>query len=243
MPRRPRAVVPGIPHHITQRGNRQAQVFFSDDDRRCYLAWLKDYAEAAGVDLLAYCLMANHIHLVAAPRQPDGLQRLLRPLHARYAQHVNRHFDWSGHLWQGRYFSAALDEPYFWSAMRYVERNPVRAGIARRAEDYRWSSAQAHCGLRHDTILSADPRWRALKTRIRDWPRWLETDEPADRLEALRRHTDQGLPCGSERFVRKLGALTGRALQSRPRGRPRKKGDGKKGDGALLSERYRRIWS
>ena len=231
MPRRPRAVVPEIPHHITQRGNRRAQVFFSDDDRRVYLAWLREYAEAAGVDLLAYCLMPNHIHLIASPQEADGLQRLLRPLHARYAQHINRRFDWSGHLWQGRFFSATLDEPYFWSAVRYVERNPVRAGMTRRAEDYRWSSAQAHCGLRRDSILSTRPRWGVLIAEMRDWARWLEVDEPADRLETLRTRTEQGLPCGSGPFVRKLSSLAGQALQSRPRGRPRKS---QKGDGALI---------
>lgn len=231
MPRAPRAVVPDIPHHLTQRGNRQAQVFFGDDDRRLYLAWLREYADKAGIDVLAYCLMPNHVHLVAVPHEPDGFQRLLRPLHARYAQHVNRRFGWSGHLWQGRFFSAAMDEPYFWTAMRYVERNPVRAGMTQRAEDYRWSSAQAHCGLRRDAVLSGSPRWRALLSEVRDWPRWLEDDEPADRLDAVRLHTERGLPCGSERFIRMLESAAGRRLQRQPPGRPRKSD---KGDRALF---------
>ena len=222
MPRAPRAVVPDIPHHLTQRGNRRAQVFFGDDDRRTYLAWLSEYADKAAIDVLAYCLMPNHVHLVAVPHEPDGFQRLLRPLHARYAQHVNRRFDWSGHLWQGRFFSAALDETYFWSAVRYVERNPVRARMTQRAEDYRWSSAQAHCGLRQDPVLSDSPRWRDLLAEVRDWPAWLSDDEPAGRVDALRTHTERGLPCGSERFIRMLESSAGRTLQARPRGRPRR---------------------
>jgi putative transposase len=227
MPRAPRAIIPDVPHHVTQRGNRQGQIFFSDDDRRTYLAWLREYADAAEVDVLAYCLMSNHIHLIASPRDADGFHRLLRPLHTRYAQYINRRFEWTGHLWQGRYFSAALDEPYFWTAMRYVERNPVRAGMTRRAEDYRWSSAQAHCGMRRDALLSSTPRWRALLDEIRDWPRWLEDDEPNDRVDALRLHTERGLPCGSDRFIAQLESTAGRNLRNRPRGRPRKhqKGD------------------
>lgn len=127
----------GVPHHITQRGNRREDVFFTDEDRETYLAWLKDYADQHAVDILAYCLMTNHIHLIAVPADEDGLQRVLKPLHMRYAQRVNRSRGWKGHVWQGRYFSSALDEDYLWAAVRYVERNPVRARMVRKAENYR----------------------------------------------------------------------------------------------------------
>jgi putative transposase len=110
MPRLARAVSPRIPHHITQRGNRREPVFFSDEDRTAYLDWLKEYAERFEVDILAYCLMTNHIHLVAVPESEEGLHRLLKPLHMRYAQRINRAKGWKGHLWQGRFFSSALDE-------------------------------------------------------------------------------------------------------------------------------------
>ena len=150
MPRLARTVCPNVSHHITQRGNRREDVFFTDQDRRAYLGWLKEYAEQYKVDILAYCLMTNHIHLVAAPTTEAGLQQMLRPLHMRYAQRVNRARGWRGHVWQGRFFSSALDEAYLWAAIRYVERNPVRAKMVRRAENYLWSSARGHCGLNQD---------------------------------------------------------------------------------------------
>ena len=146
MPRLTRIVHAGVSHHITQRGNRREKAFFTDDDRRAYLDWLKEYAEKYEVDILAYCLMTNHIHLVAVPKTEAGLQRMLKPPPMRYAQRINRTRSWKGHLWQGRFSSSALDEAYLWAVVRYVERNPVRARIVRKAENYPWSSAAAHCG-------------------------------------------------------------------------------------------------
>lgn len=225
MPRLARTVCARVPHHITQRGNRREEVFFTDDDRRAYLAWLKDYAEKYDVDIVAYCLMTNHIHLIAVPASEDGLEKVLKPLHMRYAQRVNRARHWKGHVWQGRYFSSALDEDYLWAAVRYVERNPVRAKIVRKAENYRWSSASAHCGLKADSLLTRKPSWQRQFESIGDWSAWLaEGDEP-QRLEILRRNVEKGLPCGSEKFIQKLEKLTGRTLQYRPRGRPKKESE------------------
>jgi putative transposase len=160
MPRLARTVCAGIPHHITQRGNRREDVFYTDDDRAAYLDWLREYAGKHEVDILAYCLMTNHIHLVAVPKTEAGLQWVLKPLHMRYAQRINRRRGWKGHLWQGRFFSSALDETYLWAAIRYVERNPVRAKLVRKAENYPWSSAAAHCGLREDPVLTTKAFWR-----------------------------------------------------------------------------------
>ncbi len=221
MPRLARNVFADVPHHVTQRGNRRADVFFSDDDRKMYLHWLHEYADLHGVEILAYCLMNNHIHLVAVPSDEAGLQRMLKPLHMRHAQRVNRAQGWHGHLWQGRYFSSALDEAYLWAAIRYVERNPVRARMVRKAENYPWSSAQAHCGLRADPVLSGRKSWLKQCADIGDWAAWLaEGDEPTA-LEILRRNADKGLPCGGLRFIRRIEKLAGRALEYRPRGRPR----------------------
>ena len=222
MPRLARSVCAQVPHHITQRGNRREQVFFTDEDRQAYLGWLKEYAEKHKVDILAYCLMTNHIHLVAVPRTEDGLQQTLKPLHMRYAQRINRTRGWKGHLWQGRFFSSALDEAYLWAAIRYVERNPVRARMVRKAENYRWSSAAAHCGLMHDDVLTTTSSWRKQFEAIGDWSAWLAQGDEPQELEVLRRNADKGLPCGSEKFIRKLEKLTGRGLQYRPQGRPRK---------------------
>ena len=225
MPRLARTVCAQVPHHITQRGNRRERVFFTDEDRQAYLGWLKEYAEKHEVDILAYCLMTNHIHLVAVPRTEDGLQQTLKPLHMRYAQRINRTRGWKGHLWQGRFFSSALDEAYLWAAIRYVERNPVRARMVRKAENYRWSSAGAHCRLMQDDVLTTNSGWRKQFEAIGDWSAWLAQGDEPQELEVLRRNADKGLPCGSEKFIRKLEKLTGRGLRYRPQGRPRKGDD------------------
>ncbi len=154
MPRLARTVCAQVPHHITQRGNRREDIFFTDEDRQAYLDWLKEYAEKYEVAILAYCLMTNHIHLIAVPATETGLQQVLKPLHMRYAQRFNRTRGWKGHVWQGRFFSSALDDDYLWAALRYVERNPVRAKMVRKAENYHWSSAGGHCGLRPDSLLT-----------------------------------------------------------------------------------------
>lgn len=220
MPRQSRTVCAGIAHHVTQRGNRREDVFFTDEDRRCYLVWLRDYCEQHRVEVLAYCLMTNHVHLVAVPAKEDGLSSVLKPLHMRYAQRINRQRGWKGHLWQGRYFSSALDESYLWAAIHYVERNPVRAKLVRKAERYRWSSARAHCGLSPDGVLTAKPRWQAFFGEVSDWSSWLADSDEEDQLTVLRQNVERGLPCGTEAFVKKLERRTSKALRFRPRGRP-----------------------
>lgn len=224
MPRQARHVSAGVPHHITQRGNRREDVFFTDEDRQAYLDWLSGYARKHSVEILAYCLMTNHIHIVAIPRTEEGLQQVFKPLHMRYAQRINRARGWKGHIWQGRFFSSSLDETYFWAAIRYVERNPVRAKLVRKAENYPWSSAAAHCGLREDSVVTKKPVWLKECESIGDWSNWLaEGDEPEE-LKVLRRNIEKGLPCGSEKFIQKLEKTVGRALRFRPQGRPRSDG-------------------
>jgi len=204
MPRLARTVFAGIPHHITQRGNRREDVFFVDEDYQIYLEWLNHYCQKYQLEILAYCLMTNHVHLVAVPRNEDSLHLALKPLHMRYAQRINRANKWNGHFWQGRYFSSPLDERYMWAAIRYVELNPVRARMVRKAEHYRWSSAASHCGLYDDSVLSNTIKWTSLVRQIDNWSAWLaEGDDPAV-LTKVRRNTDKGLPCGSDRFITNL---------------------------------------
>ncbi len=225
MPRIARTVFAGVPHHITQRGNRREDIFYSDEDRRAYLGWLKEYSQKHRLEVIAYCLMTNHIHLVVVPSTEDGLQAVFKPLHMRYAQRLNRERGWTGHVWQGRYFSSPLDEAYLWAAIRYVERNPVRARMVRKSERYPWSSAAAHCQLREDALLSQKAAWQRELTQITDWSAWLAEGDETEQISILRRNADKGLPCGSDRFIRKLEKLAGRVLQYRPQGRPKKDTD------------------
>jgi putative transposase len=220
MPRIPRPVFAGIPHHVTQRGNRQERVFFRDSDRFAYLTWLREFATRYGADVVAYCLMDNHVHLIVVPATEHALEQVIGPLHSKYARRVNRLKSWKGHLWQGRYFSSPLDDAYLWAAVRYVERNPVRAGLVAKAEDYPWSSAQAHCGLRIDAVLDGGRRWVA-DFGIRDWSAWLAGDDEPAKLEVLRQHVVRRLPCGKEGFVAELERQAGQSLRPRPRGRPK----------------------
>jgi len=225
MPRQARVVFAGLPHHITQRGNRREDVFFSDEDRETYLDWLQEYCKIHKVEILSYCLMSNHTHLIALPKTEMGLQSVLKPLHMRYAQRLNRQRGWRGHVWQGRYFSSALDEHYLWAAIRYVERNPVRAKMVKRAENYAWSSAAAHCKGQAHPVLTTKAYWMKQFESIEDWSAWLAEGDPENELSVLRRNTDKGLPCGSDRFIKKLEKKAGRALGFRPRGRPTKQED------------------
>ncbi len=140
----------------------------------------------------------------------------------RYAQRINRRRGWTGHLWQGRFFSSPLDEDYMGAAIRYVELNPVRARIVRKAENYRWSSAAAHCGLRSDATLSSKPQWVRTLSDVRSWSAWLREGDEPDELGELRRNIQKGLPCGTSRFITKLEKIADRVLRFRAQGRPRK---------------------
>ncbi len=224
MPRIPRIVCAGVPHHVTQRGNRRAPVFYTAGDRKAYLRLLCEYAGKYAVQVLAYSLMTNHVHLVVVPETNDGLHRMFKPLNMRHAQRVNRARGWNGHLWQGRFFSSMLDDRYLWTAIRYVELNPVRAQLVDRAEEYRWSSAAAHCGFRRDPSLTADPSWQRRFAAVGNWSAWLAQGVDCASIEILRKNAIKGLPCGSSAFVEGLEQMTGRAIRERPRGRPNKGG-------------------
>jgi putative transposase len=217
MPRRARIVIPGAPHHVTQRGNRRERVFHTRGDAAAYLDLLHKYAMDLTVEIVAYCLMPNHVHLILVPKNGDALHRLLKPVHGRYAQRINRLLGHRGHVWQDRYFSSPLDAGYFVNAVRYVELNPVRAGMVARAEDFRWSSAQAHCGLVPDRVIGYTTL-SAVLGGISNWSGWLAEGVPEVVLTTLRRNAGQNLPCGSEEFIESLESAYGRSLRYRPCG-------------------------
>jgi putative transposase len=208
-----------VPHHITQRGNRRQDVFFSDEDRHRYLAWLVRYSLHYRLEVLAYCLMSNHVHIVGTPRESSSMSRTMNTVHMCHTQRINVEFGWTGHLWQARFYSCALDDAHLWAAIRYTERNPVRAGLVERAEEYVWSSAAFHCGMRTDAVVTAIGMWG---NAVEDWSRLLADPLDDEIVERIRRRTQKGIPCGDESFVARIAQMLGRPLAERPRGRPKR---------------------
>lgn len=218
MPRLARLVVPGLPHHVTQRGNRREKVFFSLEDHRFYLRLLGRHCREAGTAIWAWCLMPNHVHLILVPEHCDGLRAAIAPTHWRYTRAVNAREGWSGHLWQERFGSFTMDEAYLLACARYVELNPVRAGLVARPEEWMWSSARAHLGLGGDELTDTLP----LLGRWPDWRTVLDGGLEPSALEAIRARELNGHPLGGPDFLAGLAALTSRPVAGRPRGRPRK---------------------
>ena len=159
MPRIARIVVPGLPHHVTQRGNRRMRTFFGDEDYQEYPALLAHWCGQYGNRIWAYCLMPNHMHLIVAPESADGLCRGICEAHRRYSRRINFREGWRGHLWQGRFASFVMDEPHLLAAARYVERNPVKARLVDAAADWPWSSAAAHVGDRREAFEQPKLPW------------------------------------------------------------------------------------
>jgi putative transposase len=222
MPRRNRFVLAGVPHHVTQRGNHRERVFLEPGDPEAYLSLFHAYSRRNGLKTFAYCLMPNHVHLVVVPGDVDAMHRTLRAVHSQFAQRINRMRGITGHLWQGRYHSSTLDVPHFLHAIRYVEQNPVRAGLTTQAEHYPWSSAAAHCGLRQDHLL-APVASSDLLAGITCWSTWLASGVPDEVRQTLQQRESRNLPCGSREFVDQLSRTSGRDLQFRSRGGQRKK--------------------
>lgn len=222
MPRVARMVIPGLPHHVTQRGNNRQNVFFVDDDRRMYLTLLRGQAERFGLEVLAYCLMGNHVHLIATPSAEESLAQAVGRTHFLYTQYVNRLHRRSGHLWQNRFYSCPLDGGHLCSAMCYVERNPVRARLARVAWSYPWSSAAAHTGRADRSGLLDLVAWRET-WRPAGWRSQLCRPEDAEQVSRLRLSTHTGRPLASDAFLSKLERKIGRRLRPLPVGRPRQK--------------------
>jgi len=219
MPRIARAIATGFPHHITQRGNYRQNIFESKVDYLKYLDWLKTYSRKYSLKIWAYCLMKNHVHFIAVPMEADSMARAFNTLHMRYSQYFNKKHSTTGHLWQGRFYSCVLDEIHLFAGIRYVENNPVRAGVVKRADEYRWSSARNHVQRKSDPVLSDDCY---LLEKIKDWSAYLEEREDVALVEALRRNTLTGRPCGNDAFVLKIEEMLNRKLIALPRGRPRK---------------------
>jgi len=222
MPRLARVIAPGVAHHITQRGNARRTVFETDSDRLAYLSMLAQYSREHRLGILGYCLMPNHIHLVALPHHDDSMARALHFTSGRYAAYLNARQQRTGHVWQARYYSCPLDERHLWNALRYTERNPVRAGLAADPESYPWSSAALHSGDEpidgFVDLAAFRERWHSV-----DWRDFIALDK-GDGAEAdeLRRRTRTGRPLGSMEFLKKLERRLHRTLVPKRAGRPPK---------------------
>jgi putative transposase len=210
-----RAVFPGLPHHVTQRGNGRQRTFFGDEDYALYRELLGHHCRAANVGLWSFVLMPTHVHLILVPADEDGLRRALAPLHRRYAGHVHARMRRTGHFWQGRFGCVAMDEDHLAAAVRYVAMNPVRAGLTEQAADWPWSSARTLLGLEEDGITQAE----SVRARIPDLAARLESAEDEERTMRLRRAESVGRPIGSKEWLEWLERTSGRPLKPAKRGR------------------------
>ena len=214
MARLARVVVPGHPHHVTQRGNGGARTFFGDDDYALYRDLLATHCREASVEVWAWCLMPNHVHLILVPSDKDGLRRALARVHRAYAGIIQARRKRTGHFWQGRFGAVAMDENYLATAMRYVALNPVRARLVGRAQDWRWSSTRAHLRGRDDGLTELKP----IRDRFPDFADLLATETAPEQLARLRAAESIGRPLGSDRFLARLERSTGRTLKPGKRG-------------------------
>lgn len=220
MARLARIAIVNVPHHVTQRGNARQFLLAVDSERLVYLELLRRYIKLHELALLGYCLMSNHVHLIVVPLRSESLAVALKNTHGRYAAYWNAAHQSSGHVWQGRFYSCPLDDAHLWMALRYTERNPVRAGLVGAAEDWQWSSAGAHCGSREPDagldVAAWSKRWSSAT-----WRGYLSFGENDGELRAIRKSTHTGRPLGSREFVRSLEEATARRLEPRHGGRPR----------------------
>lgn len=208
MARIARVIAAGIPHHVTQRGNRRLRTFFKDEDYQAYIALMSEWCQKCSVEIWAYCLMPNHVHLIAAPESEDGLRRGIGEAHRRYSRMINFRENWRGHLWQGRFASFPMDENYLLAAALYVEMNPVRASLVTDAAAWPWSSAHAHLAGEDDGLVKVSP----LLEMVGDWKTFL-AGANEELLNDIRKHERSGRPLGSEEFVESLEADLNRTLK------------------------------
>jgi putative transposase len=200
MTRLARVVAPGYPHHITQRGNRRQPTFFKQNDYKLYLTILKEQCDKFDAEVWAYCLMPNHVHLVVVPNTEDSMRKAIGETHRRYTRAINERMEWRGYLWQGRFASFPLDESYLLATVRYVELNPVKAGLVASPEQYMWSSARFHLGLCDDALISRSP----LRDIVSNWQDFLLMEDNANEQRRIRVACSTGQPLGTETFLKAI---------------------------------------
>jgi len=214
MARLARIVVPGYPHHVTQRGNRRQVTFFCDDDYREYIRLMSEWCKHHCVEIWGYCLMPNHVHLIAVPEKKESLARAIGEAHRRYTRYINFREGWRGYLWQGRFASYVMDQDHLIASARYVELNPVKAELVQHPGDYKWSSARAHLTGEDDDLVKAAP----LLEVINNWKSFLASGMQEKDEIKIKRHARTGRPLGSQAFLDAIEKLLERRV------RPRKPG-------------------
>ncbi|WP_337288443.1 transposase [Candidatus Methylomirabilis sp.] len=216
-----RVVAPKCPHHITQRGNRRQTTFFEEADYNEYKRFMSEWCKVCHVQIWAYCMMPNHVHLIAVPATEEGLRRAIGEAHRRYTRYINVRNAWRGYLWQGRFSSFPMDERYLLAAARYVEMNPVRARLVTTPEEYEWSSAAAHIKGQDDGFVTVSP----LREMAGDWRQFLGTSLSSDETQAIRLHEKTGRPLGTENFIDEMEETLHRTLRRVKPGPKPKKGN------------------
>jgi putative transposase len=208
MARLPRIVIPNAPHHVTQRGNRRQQTFFCKEDYKSYIEIMALACKRYNVSIWAYCLMPNHVHLVAVPQSQKDLTQAIGEAHESYTKQINYRMGWSGHLWQGRFFSATLDDYYLERCVRYVELNPIKSGLCIYPQDYPWSSSKAHCEKKSDRLVDVTP----MLNMFPDWLAYLNVHTDASDIDLIRKNSRTGRPIGDKKFLEQLEIETGLRL-------------------------------
>jgi len=231
MARQPRPILPGIALHIVQRGNDRSDCFKRDADYFFYLEHLRELARETGCAVHAYCLMTNHVHLLLTPAATDACATLMRNLGQRYVQRFNRTYERTGTLWEGRFRSFLVESArYVLACYRYIEHNPVRAGMVQSAAEYPWSSHQGNAGLRTDPLLTPHAEYLALgeepALRLRAYRELVDGELASDELTRIREAAQNGMPLGGESFKARIEVDLGRRIGRAKRGRPRKMGSG-----------------
>ncbi len=215
MARLARIVAPGLPHHVTARGNRREPIFFEDGDQDVYRDLLGEQMVKASVEVWSYCLMPNHVHLILCPSTEDGMAKAIGAAHRRWANFINARGRWLGHLFDGRFASVVMDETHLTSAVRYVALNPVRARLVAKAEDWPWSSVRAHLAGRDDGLVIVKP----VLDRMTPFKAFIEAAGDGAEFAALRAAELTGRALGTAEFVSDLERRLGRAIARRAPGR------------------------
>ncbi len=233
MPRKPRHYLPGVPCHVIQRGNNRDVCFAAEEDYQVYLKWLKDGAERYGCAVHAYVLMTNHVHLLVTPQDREGVSRLMQSVGRRYVQYFNHNYDRTGTLWEGRHKASLVDaDHYLLTLHRYIELNPVRAGMVRAAKDFRWSSYRWNALGRADPVITPHALYLGLHRnegkRREAYRALFRSHTDPEEQSRIHRLSEMGMPLGNDRFQARLEEVTGLRLGQTKRGRPRKQvaGDG-----------------